>query len=141
MDKNDKALQPSKEQIIYANLLLIGVLAGLVLMGVTYLIYLTGLLPAHVDMNLLPQVWGKNVTEYLEITHTPHGWNWLGFLMKGDILNYLGFAFLGMMTLFLYLILVRGYIREKNWIYTVISVLEIVVLSVAASGLLGSGGH
>ncbi|KPA10533.1 conserved hypothetical protein, membrane [Candidatus Magnetomorum sp. HK-1] len=141
MDINDQALKPTKEQIIYANLLLIGVLVGIVLMAITYFIYLAGILPAHVDMNLLPQVWGKNVTEYLEITHTPHGWNWLNLLMKGDILNYLGFAFLGLLTVLCYFVLVRGYYREKNWIYTVISVLEIVVLSIAASGLLGSGGH
>jgi hypothetical protein len=48
---------------------------------------------------------------------------------------------LALMTIFCYLVLVRGYIRQKNWIFTVIAILEIVVLSVAASGILGSGGH
>jgi hypothetical protein len=38
-------------------------------------------------------------------------------------------------------VLVRGYSRQKDWIYTAIAVLEIVVLSVAASGILGTGGH
>jgi len=141
MDMNNDALKPSKEQIIYANLLLIGVLVGLCLMGVTYFIYLAGILPAHVDINQLPNVWGKNVNEYLHLTNTPHGWGWLYLLMKGDFLNYLGFVFLALMTVFCYLVLVRGYYREKNWIYTIISVLEIIVLTVAASGILGSGGH
>ncbi len=134
-------LQPSREQIIYANLLIIGVLAGLIILVTTYAIYVTGILPAHIDISLIPELWGKGVGEYLEITHSPHGWGWVPLLAKGDFLNYIGFALLALMTIFCYLVLVRGYIRQKNWIFTVIAVLEIVVLSVAASGILGSGGH
>ncbi len=134
-------LQPSREQIIYANLLIIGVLAGLIILVTTYAIYVTGILPAHIEISLIPELWGKGVGEYLEITHSPHGWGWVPLLAKGDFLNYIGFALLALMTIFCYLVLVRGYIRQKNWIFTVIAVLEIVVLSVAASGILGSGGH
>ncbi len=134
-------LQPSREQIIYANLLIIGVLAGLIILVTTYAIYVTGILPAHIDISLVPTLWGKGVGEYLEITHSPHGWGWVPLLAKGDFLNYIGFVLLALMTIFCYLVLVRGYIRQKNWIFTVIAILEIVVLSVAASGILGSGGH
>ncbi len=134
-------LQPSREQIIYANLLIIGVLAGLIILVTTYAIYVSGILPAHIEISLIPELWGKGVGEYLEITHSPHGWGWVPLLAKGDFLNYIGFALLALMTIFCYLVLVRGYIRQKNWIFTVIAVLEIVVLSVAASGILGSGGH
>ncbi len=134
-------LQPSREQIIYANLLIIGVLAGLIILVTTYAIYVTGILPAHIEISLIPELWGKGVSEYLEITHSPHGWGWVPLLAKGDFLNYIGFALLALMTIFCYLVLVRGYIRQKNWIFTVIAVLEIMVLSVAASGILGSGGH
>jgi hypothetical protein len=134
-------LQPSREQIIYANLLIIGVLAGLIILVTTYAIYVTGILPAHIEISLVPTLWGKGVGEYLEITHSPHGWGWVPLLAKGDFLNYIGFVLLALMTIFCYLVLVRGYIRQKNWIFTVIAVLEIVVLSVAASGILGSGGH
>lgn len=134
-------LQPSREQIIYANLLIIGVLAGLIILVTTYAIYVSGILPAHIDISLIPELWGKGVGEYLEITHSPHGWGWVPLLAKGDFLNYIGFALLALMTIFCYLVLVRGYVRQKNWIFTVIALLEIVVLSVAASGILGSGGH
>jgi len=141
MDKDNDALKASEEQVLYASVLMLGVLAGLAIMGVTYFIYLTGILPEHVDINYLPQVWGKNVNEYLHLTHTPHGWEWTSLLMKGDFLNYIGFALLGLMTVVCYLVLVRGYMRQKDWTYTAISVLEILVLCVAASGILGSGGH
>ena len=139
--QNKEDLQPSPEQIIYANLLVIGVWAGIVILVATYAIYLTGILPAHVDMALIPKLWGKGVSEYLEMTHSPHGWGWVTLLSKGDFLNYIGFAFLALMTIVCYLVLVRGYSRQKNWIYATIAVVEIVVLSVAASGILGGGGH
>ena len=139
--QNKENLKASREQIIYANILVIGVWAGIFILVTTYAIYLTGILPSHVELSIIPTVWGKGVGEYLEITHSPHGWGWVSLLTKGDFLNYIGLAFLALMTIFCYLVLVRGYIRQKNWIFTVIALLEIVVLSVAASGILGSGGH
>ena len=139
----DKTLsaKASPEQIIYANILLIGVWTSIFLLFATYMIYLTGILDNHVEISLVISNWGKSVNEYLEITHSPHGWNWVSLLTKGDFLNYLGFAFLGLLTVFCFIILLRGYIRRNNYIYAIISFLEIVVLSLAASGIFGSGGH
>jgi hypothetical protein len=139
MDK--QSLKPIREQIIYANLLLIGMVTGIIILIITYSIYVTGLLPSHIEMQVISANWGKGIRDYLEITHSPHGWSWLHMLGKGDFLNYIGFTWLGVLTIICYLVLVRGYRRQKNWIYTAISVLEIAVLSLAASGLLGSGGH
>ena len=139
--KDNEALKPTREQIIYANLLIIGVWAGIIILATTYAIYLTGALPSHVEISLIPSLWGKGVNEFIEITHSPHGWGWVSLLTKGDFLNYTGFVLLALMTIFCYLVLVRGYVRQKNWIFAAIAVLEIIVLSVAASGILGSGGH
>lgn len=136
-----ESTKPSKEQLIYANLLLIGVLVGIITMFTTYTIYLTGILPAHVDTQLITSHWGTGIHEYLEVTNTPNGWGWTYLLGKGDFLNYIGFALLGLMTVLCYLVLVKGFLRQKNWIFLTISVLEIVVLSLAASGLLGGGAH
>lgn len=138
---NEQALKPSREQIIYANLLIIGVWAGIFILVTTYVVYLTEILPAHVELSLIPKVWGKGVAEYLELTHSPQGWGWVGLLGKGDFLNYVGFVLLALMTIMCYLVLVRGYVRQKNWIFSAIAILEIIVLSVAASGILGGGGH
>lgn len=143
MQNNDlkESVKASREQIIYANLLIIGVWSGIAIMVTTYVIYLIGLLPSHVDMSLIPTIWDKSVTEYIEITHSPHGWGWVALLTRGDFLNYIGLALLALMTIFCFLVLLRGYIRQKNWIFAVIAFLEITVLSIAASGILGSGGH
>ncbi len=138
---NDRSLKPSKEQIIYANLLLMGMVSGIIILLITYLIYITELLPSHVGMQVISANWGKGIHEYLELTHSPQGWGWAAMLAKGDFLNYIGFALLGLLTILCYMVLVRGYFRDKNWIFLFISIMEIIVLSLAASGLLGSGGH
>lgn len=138
---DNPSLRPSKEQIIYANLLLMGMVAGIIILVITYAVYLTGILPSHVGLDVISANWGKGIHEYLELTHSPHGWNWLFLLGKGDFINFIGFALLGLMTIICYLVLVRGYLRKKNWIFAVISILEIIVLAVAASGIMGSGGH
>ena len=140
-NQNDDALKPSREQFIYANLLIIGVWAGIAILFITYAIYLAGFLPSHVEISVVPSLWGKGVDKFLEITHSPHGWGWVSLLNTGDFLNYIGFVLLALMTILCYLVLVRGYIRQKNWIFATIAVLEIVVLSLAASGIFGSGGH
>ncbi len=139
--QDKQAHKPARDQIIYANLLIIGVWAGIVILLVTYSIYLLEILPAHVNRSTIPTVWDKGVAEYLEITRSPHGWGWVSLLAKGDFLNYIGFALLGLMTLLCFVVLLRGYLRQKNWIFSIIAFLEILVLTVAASGILGSGGH
>ena len=140
-NQNGEALKPSREQLIYANLLIIGVWAGIIILFITYAIYLAGLLPPHIEISIIPGIWGKGVDEFLEITHSPHGWAWVSMLNKGDFLNYIGFVLLALMTILCYLVLVRGYIRQKNWLFATIAILEIIVLSLAASGIFGGGGH
>ena len=56
-------------------------------------------------------------------------------------MNFLGLALLALMTIVCYCVLLNGYTKRKDWIYLTIAVLEILVLTVAASGILGSGGH
>ena len=70
-------------------------------------------------MGVIAANWGKGIHEYLEITHSPQGWGWVALLGKGDFLNYIGFALLALMTIFCYLVLVRGYFRQRNWIFLI----------------------
>ncbi|MCP4745693.1 MAG: DUF1634 domain-containing protein [Desulfobacteraceae bacterium] len=139
--KDEQATKPSQNQIVYANMLVVGVWVSIFIMMVTYFIYLANILPAHADISIITQNWDKGVNEFLHATNSPHGWGWVGLLAKGDFLNYIGFAFLALMTIICYIVLLKGFISQKDWTYAVIAFLEIAVLSVAASGLLGSGGH
>ena len=140
-DKQTDMPATPPEQVIYANLLLIGVWLGLLLLFVTYTLYLTGALSPHIPISEVPSKWGMGVDQYLHETGTPQGWGWTTMLNRGDFLNYIGFAFLALTTVFCYLVLMGSYIRNKDRLYLTICALEIAVLVVAASGVLGSGGH
>ena len=139
-DQSD-ALKPMAEQITYANILFIGAWAGIFLMIITYIVYVSGILPPHVDISLITSNWDKGVSEYLDITHSPQGWGWVALLSRGDFLNYLGLAFIALLTIVCYLVLTVAYARRSDRVYFIISVLEIAVLSLAASGIFGAGGH
>jgi hypothetical protein len=139
--QEDMSIKPLPEQIAYANLLFIGAWLGILLMIITYFVYIGGALSPHVDMALIIENWDKGVDEYLEITNSPHGWGWLNLLYKGDFINFVGITLLAVLTIICYFILILGYKRRKNWFYLGIAILEIAVLSIAASGILGTGGH
>jgi hypothetical protein len=140
-DQQDKSLKPMPEQIAYANLLFIGAWVGILIMIITYFLYIGGIVSPHVDLVLITQNWNKGVDNYLEITHSPHGWGWLNLLNKGDFLNFIGIVLLAVLTIICYLFLIAGYKKRKDWAFFFIALMEVVVLALAASGILGTGGH
>lgn len=131
----------SPEQVTYANLLFYGCWGGLALMALTYVIYITGILDPHVPVAQVTQLWSKPVGTYLHEGNVPSGWGWATLLGKGDFLNFLGIALLAGMTIICYIPLVFAYLKKKDMIYAGIAVAEILVLTIAASGIVGAGAH
>ena len=139
--QNSDDLKPSREQLLYANILFIGAWGGIAILFVTYFLYATGVVAPHVDKMAVIQHWGQGVHEYLVATNSPQGWGWVALLGKGDFMNFIGLVLLAAMTIFCYFFLIKGYGRQKDYTYMIICALEVLVLLVAASGILGSGGH
>jgi hypothetical protein len=135
------AIKTPQEQITYANLLFYGCWGALALLAVTYLIYVLGILPPHVSMQEVTALWSGPVGNYLEKANVPHGWGWLALIGKGDFLNFIGVVVLAGMTIVCYLTLIPAFLKEKQTIFAVIAVLEVLVLTLAASGIVGGGGH
>jgi len=135
------AIKTPPEQITYANLLFYGCWGALALLVVTFLVYTLGLLPPHVPVAEIPNLWGLPVHEYLEKANAPHGWGWIALIGQGDFLNFIGVVVLAGMTIVCYLTLIPAFLREKQTIFAAIAVLEVVVLTLAASGIVGGGGH
>jgi hypothetical protein len=134
-------LKATEEQLTYANLLDKGMKIGLLILIVTFLIYLTGILKPHIPVSELPHYWGFSVHDYLENAQVEPGWAWLGLLGKGDFLNFIGIAFLAGVTIICYGRIVPILFRKKDTVFAVIAILEVLVLVLAASGLLKAGGH
>ena len=137
----DNKLKATEEQLAYAKLLDGGMKAGLLMIIVTFIVYLSGVLAPHIPLHEVSRYWGMSVHKYLEATSIQPGWAWLGMLGKGDFLNFIGVAFLAGVTIPCYLRIIPIFFRNKDNVYGVLAVLEVLVLALAASGLLKAGGH
>lgn len=131
----------TEEQILYANILNKGMLIGLLGLIITFVIYVLGILPLKIPLNKVQHYWVMSVHDYLEKSALQAGWAWLGNLGYGDMLNFIPIAFLSGLTIICYMAIVPGLLRKKDTPYVIIAILEIIVLCVAASGILGTGGH
>jgi uncharacterized membrane protein len=131
----------SEEQLIYANILNIGMWLGLAVLTITFLMYMFGVLSNFVPIEDLPKYWGMKAKDYIHTLHAPTGWAWLTYVGKGDYLNFVGISILAGLTILCYLAIIPTLSRKKDSAYLVIAVFEVVVLLLAASGLMKSGGH
>ncbi len=85
--------------------------------------------------------WKMNVNDYLHHCDIKPGWAWLSLVNYGDFLNFIGIAILAGITIVCFLAIVPVLWRENDKLYAAFAVAEAVILGVAASGILGSGGH
>ncbi len=134
-------LKATEEQLVYAKLLDVGMKVGLLTVIITFIIYATGIFSPFIPVRDLPKYWSMPVHQYLEATGIHPGWVWLGMLHKGDFLNFIGIAFLALVTLVCYVRIIPILFRKKDAIYGVIAIVEVLILALAASGVLKSGGH
>lgn len=134
-------LKATEEQLAYAKLLDFGMKLGLLVLIITFIVYLSGILSPHIPVNDLPRYWGMSVHKYLEATGIHPGWTWLGMLGKGDFLNFVGIAFLAGVTILCYLRIIPILFRKKDSVYGILAIVEVLILVLAASGILKAGGH
>jgi hypothetical protein len=59
----------------------------------------------------------------------------------GDFLNFIGIAILSGVSIICFLSIVPLLWKTRDRIYAVLAITEVIILTVAASGILGSGGH
>lgn len=139
----------SEEQLAYAGVLNIGMWVGLALLVVTFVLYISGVLPSYVPIEKLSEIpqgsnvpyWGMRAHEFNQAFNVPMGWGWTSLVGKGDYLNFVGIAILGGLSILCYLVILPILIRKKDTAYVVIAIVEVLVLALAASGILKAGGH
>ncbi len=131
----------AEEQLAYARVLDSGMKLGLLLLTVTFLVYVLGVLSPHVPVEDLPKYWTLPVKKYLAATGIHAGWGWVSMLGKGDFINFVGIAFLSGVTIVCYLAIAPILFRNKDRTYAWLAIVEVIILTLAASGLLKTGGH
>jgi len=137
----------TEEQVLYANLLNKGMGVGLVLLFVTFGLYVFGILEPVIPLDEIASYWRQNAhdylvqmnKDYLHWDHLPLGWAWAMLLTKGDFLNFLPIAILSGVTIMCYGAIVPGLFRRGDKAYAIMAIAEVVILSAAASGFLAVG--
>jgi len=135
------AIGATEEQVIYANILNIGMKIGLVGIIASFLVYLSGLMSPMIPVTEVSNYWGMKSHDYLVAANIQSGWTWVGLYRYGDFINFFPIAFLAGVTVFCYLAIIPTLLRKKDSVYAVIAMLEVLVLVAAASGLISTGGH
>lgn len=138
-DANEPKLDASPEQLVYANILEKGMYFGLLILFITFALYVFGIMKPYIPVGDLSHYWSMSVHEYLTEARIQPGWGWAAMLGYGDFINFIGVAILAGVTIICYLAIVPTLLRNKDIVYAVIAVLEVVVLSLAASGILAAG--
>ncbi len=140
MDNKDVAASPA--QVRYANLLGLISNIGLAMLVISFCMYVFGFSFAapHVPVDELVKTWGLSSGEFNKIHNVPLGWGWISLLATGDFSNFIGIAVLAGVTIVCYIQLSLDLFRENDKLMGTIAIIEVVVLVVAASGLVG-GAH
>jgi len=138
-DQTKPTLDATPEQLRYAEILEKGMFLGLALLLITFVIYATGMLKPYIAVNEISRFWSMNVHDYLQEAHVEGGWSWVGMLRYGDFINFVGIAILAGVTIFCFLLIIPVLLKNGDKIYAILAFLEVLVLGLAASGLLAVG--
>lgn len=114
---------------------------GMAMLFISFAIYMSGLMQPHVPVEDLPMYWTMSVSDYLSAANVPNGWGWLNMLGTGDFINFIGIVFLSGVTIVCYLRIVPILLKKGDKVYAILAIVEVLVLLLAASGVLKSGGH
>lgn len=131
----------SKTQKRYARILYWVAAIGQMLVVVGYILYLSKLLPTATPIETITQAWHLSAAEFTDELGMETGWNWLRKLGYGDIISYGAIVLLALGTNICLLAAGVSFLQEKNGKYALIVILQIVVLLIAASGIVSGAGH
>ena len=132
---NPPVAQTREAALRYALWLKWGTRIGLAILVAGFLAYATGLIAPHIPIDQMPAIWGQPASAHLQAAGLEPGWGWARFLMRGDMLTLAAIAFLASCSMACLAAAAPIFYRGGERALAVICVLEIVVLVLAASGL------
>lgn len=139
--------EATQEQLLYARILEKGMYIGLLLMFITFALYIFGIIKPAIPVEEVSKYWTMSVHDYLiainqdflHLEHAPTGWAWIYMIGKGDFLNFLPVAILSGVTIVCYLSIVPGLFARGDKAMGIITLMTALILAAAASGILAVG--
>lgn len=132
---SDSSVLPPRRRV-YADGMEWGVRAGIIGLSVGYTLYLLGMLAPHVPIEKLMSNWHRPAAELIEICQINTGWAWVRDIRESDYLNLLLIAYLASVTIVCCVRLVPFLLRERKLPLLLITLAQLAVLLLAASGWL-----
>lgn len=129
-----------EEQLIYAKWLEYGMRLGFLILIFSFTNYIFGFTSEpHIQLEHFSKYWSLSAEEFNKVTGSPTGWDWLTHAGKSDYMNFLGITTLSLITVVCYLRIIPILAKKSDYLYLGIAILEVVILLLAASGILNSG--
>jgi hypothetical protein len=125
----------SSPQLTYAGIQHWIALIGQIILALAFVLYVLNILPQKAPIDDIANFWHLSAEEFNEKLDIPTGWSWVSYLGHSDIISYATIIFLALGTFFCLTGAAVSFIREKNVTYTIIVILQILVLLTAASGI------
>ncbi|MDT9546602.1 MAG: hypothetical protein HQ516_02770 [Chlorobium sp.] len=128
-----------KEQLAYAGVLdKLSHFAMLFLAG-SYAAYIFELLPQKVSIAEIAANWHLRAPLMQEKLDAPLGWSFMSGMesfWRGDALSYLAIIIICMIPVICLLVTAPVFFREKRLVFGIIALLQVLILLVAATGIL-----
>lgn len=137
MRDRGQAVEQAPEQLVYARTLERGTRIGLAALVVSFALYMMGWIEPRVPVEQMPALWSLPVETFLYTIGSSNGWSWTRLIHRSDVANMIGIVILGGVSIVCVAQLVPLYRRRGDRALAALCVAELIVLLVAASGLLG----
>ena len=123
----------------FASVLIWIVRIGLIIMTVSFVLYVSGSVRSSVAPDEVPDYWHLDSCEYRDAAGGHQGWQWMRDLGNGTTLAFAGLIFFPASIIVAVAIAAFLYLRHGVRRYAIISALLAIVLTVAATGVISAG--
>jgi hypothetical protein len=110
--------------------------AGLALLVIGFLAYVTGLVDPHVPIERLPALWHRSAAEVLREIGLRPGWGWAELTHRSDMLILAGIGMLASCSIPCLAAAIPVFHARRERIFVAVCLLQIAVLALAGSGIL-----
>jgi len=127
----------TKRREIYANAFDLYGKIAFVLILLTFLIYIFQIFEPQIPIEKVAKLWSMSSSEFSRAIDSNNlNWAWVKLLSKSDYMNYLAVIFLATIAVIANFRILPILLIEKDYKLAVISLLQIIVIILAASGIL-----
>lgn len=128
----------SPDQQRYSRILAAGTHAGLAILVILFGLYMFGIVAPQVPHASLPELWRLPAGEFLALAGIADGWGWTAHVAHGDVLTLVGIATLAFCSVPCLIAVMPIYWASGQRALFGICALEVAVILMAASGLIGA---